>query len=499
MTEQDDPSVVSTVVSNMRNRAAVCNALMSGTLGMRSHGTTYLPQEPAESNDAYGSRLAKTVLFPAYEKAVNTMMGKPFGEPIELEDDVPKAIKDCCENIDLSGRDLDTFAADVFTHTMSDGIGWIVADCPRVGEGLTLADERAIGFRPYLIHVPLANVLGWKHVVESGVHKLTQFRYLECTEIEDGKFGTKEVEQVRVLEPGEVTVYRKDERGKWQVVPEMSGPVTLQEMPVATVILARLGWMVAKPPLENMAWLNVEHWQSRSDQRNILHVARVPLLFGKGLATDANGNIVIGANTLLRSDTPDGDLKWVELMGGSIEAGRQDLLDIEDAMRRTAGELIATEVQKTATETQREAGEGESQLVKWVKSFEDSLEEAFRLMAAWINLPSGGGISINTEWDNHELGADIWAALTNLRNTGNMSLDTMLWNIQQAGKLPPERTVEEEKALIQNEAPSPGGAMSKDPLMSAMERLKARAQDGNTPPAPGNADPLANGQDGGTK
>ena len=34
----------------------------------------------------------------------------------------------------------------------------------------------------------------------------------------------------------------------------------------------------------DLAWLNLAHWQSASDQRHILHVARVPFLFGRGLS-----------------------------------------------------------------------------------------------------------------------------------------------------------------------------------------------------------------------
>jgi hypothetical protein len=41
------------------------------------------------------------------------------------------------------------------------------------------------------------------------------------------------------------------------------------------------GWRrlhVGISPLRDLAYLNVKHWQSQSDQDTILHVARVPIL-----------------------------------------------------------------------------------------------------------------------------------------------------------------------------------------------------------------------------
>jgi hypothetical protein len=36
--------------------------------------------------------------------------------------------------------------------------------------------------------------------------------------------------------------------------------------------------MMGISPLRDLAYLNVKHWQSQSDQDTILHVARVPIL-----------------------------------------------------------------------------------------------------------------------------------------------------------------------------------------------------------------------------
>src|SRR5262249_43981635 len=146
------------------------------------------------------------------------------------------------------------------------------------GAPATVADEQAAGNRPYLVHVKAENLIGWKSETVNGAERLTQVRIKECVLEPDGEFGEKEVEQIRVLEPGRWRIFRKAmsgaDAGKWVSFREGVSSVT-DKITLATVYINRTAFMCGEPPLEDLADLNVAHWQSSSDQRNILHVARV--------------------------------------------------------------------------------------------------------------------------------------------------------------------------------------------------------------------------------
>lgn len=462
----------SSTVLAMQARAAVCNAVMGGTAAMREAGRTYLPQEPREDDLSWQSRLGRTVLFPAFRRAVQTMVGKPLGSPIVL-DELDPALESAAENIDMSGRDLDTFARQVLEQTLTDGIGWVLVDHTPVPTGATLATEREMKAGPFFVHVPLSRVLGWKVEVAHGVPKVVQFRFAECAEVPDGEFGTKEEQRVRVWEPGLVRVFRKVQTTngeEWIEAPELGGPVTLKdEIPVVPIYTGRTGFWEAVPPLEDMAWLNVQHWQSSSDQRHVLHVARVPLL---GADEDTRANpaapVTIGPDRLIVGLK---GLRYIEHSGGAIGAGRQDLLDLEDMMRRVAGELLARVAgDKSATEAGMEGREGASQLRAWVWSFQDALEECFRLAAKWIGKPDGGSVEISTDWDDEELGFQMIQQLTAARTAGLISSDTYLWNLKRAELLPPDTELEDEKAAL--EAEGPVGLGPADPLAPPPKKVK---------------------------
>jgi hypothetical protein len=88
---------------------------------------------------------------------------------------------------------------------------------------------------------------------------------------------------VRVLEPGTWTVYRKvrgeDGVDVWVIADE--GVTTIGVIPFIPVYGLRKDFMIGSAPMIELAHANVEHWQSKSDQQTILHVARVPMLFAK--------------------------------------------------------------------------------------------------------------------------------------------------------------------------------------------------------------------------
>jgi hypothetical protein len=94
------------------------------------------------------------------------------------------------------------------------------------------------------------------------------------------------------------------------------------EIPLLPVYINRTDFMRASPPLAKLAELNIAHWQSSSDQRNILHVARVPILFGAGVRRRRQN--AIGASEMVKfNSNPAAKLTYVEHTGAAIGAGER--------------------------------------------------------------------------------------------------------------------------------------------------------------------------------
>lgn len=409
--------------------------LLGGTPAMRAAGELYLPREVAESAPAYQNRLARSTLFNVMARTVRSLAGRIFRKPIALGEDMPQTLRDLAENVDGSGSHLQVFAHKILAAAITDGLTHILVDFPRVPKGLTLADERALNPRPSFVHVSAASLLGFRQT--NG--KLTQVRFREVVTEDDGEFGEREVEQIRVVMTDSFEIYRMNEDGGGTWYLHDAGDISgVNSVPFVTIYSGeRLGPLQSEPPLRDLSDLAVQHWQSSSDQRNILHVARVPVLFGKGFGEDENADptVEIGAQRMVVSASKDASLEWVEHSGAAIGAGRQDLLDLEDKMAVLAMEPVLARRPGTVTATERaiDSSEASSALSCWAMELQDGLELAFGFAGQWLGLglAGGGSVSVNRDFGITERAAGAVDALVKARTLGDLSRATFLRELQR--------------------------------------------------------------------
>ena len=426
-------------------------ALLYGTSAMRQGGTKYLPQWPNEQKESYTARLATATLYPAFSRTVEVMASKPFSKPVAIDEGTPARIAEWLDDVDLSGRNLHAFAADLMLDCISYGLSGVLVDYPQASQVRTRADEMVTGVRPYFAHYKPQSILGWKSAKINGQEVLTQVRLLESVEEEDGPFGTKQVEQVRVLEPGLWFIYRKF-GDNWIIHEE--GTTTLSEIPFVFFYGIRKGFGIGQAPLIELAFQNVEHWQSLSDQQTILHVARVPILTVIGANDDSQ--ITVGASSAVK--LPVGaDMRFVEHSGQAIEAGRKSLLDLEERMRQTGAELLVLKPGDiTATQVTSENEANRCTLQKIVEVFEDGLDQCLQYMADWVGEAEGGSVSLFTDFGAATLGEASAELLLKANQSGKLSDETMFDEWKRRGIISPENDWNDEQERIADQGPALG-------------------------------------------
>lgn len=439
------------------------SALLGGTSAMRAAKEAFLPQWPNEPDPSYKNRVATATLFPAFARTVEVLGSKPFSKPLTYSEDVSELIRGWCEDVDLQGRNLHAFADSVTADALARGIAGILVDYPTVKNARTKADEKAIGARPYFIQISYENVLGWKSKRINGVETLTQLRLLETAVEPDGEFHEKTVEQVRVLYPGrwETHQKRKDKatgEERWTMVDD--GATSLDKIPFVPVYGKRTAFMMGTPPLLELAHMNVEHWQSKSDQQTILHVARVPILFARMLGEN---KIVVGGSQAVESDSEKGDLKYVEHTGAAIDAGRLSILDLEDRMRQIGAELLVIKPGNTSiTQTLADNEPGMCVLQRITQGVEDALDAALQLMAEWVKEKDAGHVQLFKDFGVHSLSEASLQLLREMNVDGTLSDEQLFIEAQRRGLVSPDIKWEDEKKRIAQNAPKQGNVSITD-------------------------------------
>lgn len=447
----------------MVDRSAPLRALMGGTRAMREAGEALLPRFAGESPLAYRARLNQSWLFNGLRKTVRDMTGRVFARPPKLVDD-PEPYSAWAANIDLAGNDLAVFARMVFADALQSGVSFILVDAPRREGVVTRAQAEAANLRPYFTHVPVEDVLGWRAESIANVMTLTQLRLAETFIAEDPRdeFAQVEVPQVRVLdrEPGGIRtrLFRQSEReGKWTPVPQEDGGdfiiPGLSEIPLAPVYVQRAGFMQGEPPLDDLADVNIAHWQSQSDQRNILHFARVPILHASGRDAE-DGPIEVSAGTAIVSSDPQARVEWVEHSGHAIGAGRQDLKDLEFQMETFGLQLLVERTQdRSATGAALEAAKETSQLAMFADALKDGLERAWHFAAMFAGRDDAPEVFVNDDFGATPLSAAEAQVLLQAVNTGQISRTTFLGELSRRGMLAEDLDPDEEAERLASEGP----------------------------------------------
>lgn len=441
--------------------AAVGRALMGGTKAMREAGKTYLPQFEAESETAYQARLKSSWLFNGYRKTVMDNTGRVFDKPVEIKQG-PNELSDWAENIDLAGRDLSMFARDVFESAMAgSGIAYVMVDAPRREGPVTRAQAEAENLRPYMSLLTCEEILGWKTAQVGNATVLSQLRIMESVseEKEGDEFAEESIPQIRVLDRLDngvrTRLYRKD-KNEWKQVSEDEGGdfinTDIQEITVAPLYLNRCGFFKGEPLLDDLADVNVAHWQSQSDQRNILHYARTPILFGAGFSDDAD--VVIASSSMVKSDDPTAKLEWVEHSGQAIGAGRQDLKDLEFQMEALGLQLLVQKTgQQSATGEVLDAKKETSTLSMSADALKDCLEQAFSFMAMYGGLDGDIEVDVNKEFGVSMMTPQEFAGILAAVANGTLSRETALLEMSRRGMIAPDIDPEEEAERIAAQPP----------------------------------------------
>jgi len=438
----------SPVITAMAEPWPLIDALMGGTLTMRKAGKLFLPQWPNEGNDAYKARLESTFLHPVFKRTVIINAARPFATPPVLEG-INATIMELLDNIDMQGSTLPAFAMQVLTKALSKGLCGALVDCPQADGVKTKADEARAGIRPYVAVYPAESILGWRVGKVAGGVGLTQLRLLESITVDDGLFGQKIVEQVRVLTPGAWQIWQPNPKVPQDWIVTSSGSTKLDFIPFVFFYGVRTSFGLGVSPLLDLASQNQEHWISASDQNAILHVARVPILFAKKFG---DAQLTIGAGSACSSDEDGAELTYVEHSGAAIDAGRISLTDLEDRMRATGGELIQPGMNRTtATQVNSEGEVAQSLLQQIVEVFEESLEQIVNYMGAWLSIPTDCDIQLYKDYGT-TLATDP-ANLVAAKVAGVISAQTAFEELQRRNTVSPDRTWAEEQERLDSEAP----------------------------------------------
>lgn len=459
----DNVNTPSPAFSAMAGYWALPEALLGGTEAMRAQKEKYLPQYEAESKKNYTARLAMTVLRNFYRRTLINLSNKMTPKPIVQDAALPSQLSAYMQNVDLAGRNVDVFAQAVARAMIQEGLSFILTDFNAAAPARSLGEERAMGARPYWIHIKASQVRGIKYEIRNGKLFVTEFRYARQVTGKDDAGNETAIDEVYVLRPSEWERWRIGPDGKWFIPPDnetekFKGGNTLERVALVAVYTGYVAPFEAVPPLDDLAWMNLEHWQLRSDQRNALNVASFPILACSGYnpGQGENGKITIGPRAFLYTTDAQGKFYFVEHTGTAIEAGAKELATLEEQMRSYGLQFeVKTKEAETATGRRLDYSEAMAPVFAWALGLEQGLNEALRDMAEWDKLTLTADkkyLSLNADENQPITEAHELTALVETRKARDISRPAYLHELQRRGILSDDYDAEADSELLASES-----------------------------------------------
>ena len=428
----DSPFTRTRAVLDMMKGWEIMKAVTEGTEYLRENSEAFLPLEPREDYTAYMARVNRAVFSPFTQRLIRAATGLVLRKPITLIGD-PYWTEMFKADVDGCGSDLDEYARRVLMCSLTYGQSHILVDYPAPSGAVSLAEERQQNRRPYWIEVDPNNLYGWRLDRESNYGNLIQARIAEKAVLPDGDFGEKVFEQIRVIEPGKYRVFRKTDQidemydladnsyaGEFdaQTTGEEyneveSGEFSLGEIPLVTIYSGKTENLVSKPPLLDIAYLNLAHFQRQADLIHSLHVASQPMLVMEGY-DDQTKDLAISVNYAMATQ-PGNKVYYVEPASSAFDAQSAEIKELQMQMATLGISTLSQQkfVAESADARRLDRVDTNSMLAMVSMELEQKLQKAFNFSAQYVGIEPPE-VKISRDFDIERLiGQDI-TALTSL-------------------------------------------------------------------------------------
>jgi len=324
-----------------------------GTALLRRKSGIYLPMPDRMNPQAWARRVNQAVAFNTTERARDVLVGLVDRHEPTFNAEVPKWAQTAA--IEASGKNMARFTTRATNAICEDGMAvlwshpwWQLIPVDRV---LELTEERGIVTE---IRISVDRDTVWRAVLAEP-------------------------------EQAEIQTYTRDaDKGSWSMTSELTdipGP----GLPVSHQSIRPMDSPEPpKPPLSNLAYENIRHFQLRFARDGHVKTASVPIAIMKSSEIKQPTIYQIGDGHGIRIGKDD-DFFYAEISGSALEASRQTLLDSEKTMAHMSIALIDRHIRGAESSDSRRIDERQaSASVRTIaRTAQAMLGSATVLAAAW--------------------------------------------------------------------------------------------------------------------
>ena len=468
----------------------LCRDCYDGFRAVKARAAVYLPLLPGQDGvgDAgYQAYISRATFYNVMDRTVDALSGLVLQKDaiVEATASIKKQIDELSKRITQTAQSLSSVLMRTIQEDLIAGRVGLLLDMPRTPEGAPLPTTQP---RPFWLLFRAEQIIGWRTGTNDDGMEVPIWVVVEeqIEEVDkDGKvvfrdrwrelfIGDNDEYQVQFWRRVDDEKTSEELRADGDVITPLRRGAPLSFIPFLCVGPNGVGFDIQKPPLEDMADVNISLYRTSADLELARHVVCLPTHITTGWAGHATG----GPPAVL----PVGPGKaWHLPAGGTaeiLEFTGQGLTELREAVKEKKEEMAAlgarllqkNSLTPEAAETVRMRQGAEVSALHVVVS---AVSQAFTIMLRWSMFwmaltedPDDESISYSapTDFIDEQIDAQQLNGLLLALQAGKISYATWYHNLARGGITRPGVSVEDEIETIKDEGgDDPGKPPEPDP------------------------------------
>jgi hypothetical protein len=321
---------------------------------------------------------------------------------------------------------------------------------------------------PYIIPYHVSDITNWRED-EYGL-VLVVLRETEYVPKDDDPYSLELEVKYRELKLDEAGKYevniwskvKKEDEDKWAVeetiLPKKLG-ARMEYIPFVFINAEEAdSTTIVKPPLLGVVNANLFHYRLSADYAHGLHWTALPTPWVSGASGMGDSpNLEIGSGSAWLLPETNCRAGYLEFTGQGLDPIANALQATEQQMAAIGARLLENQRQGVeAAETARIRQSGEMSILgSLVMSVGKGYEIAARYVAEWMNVnPDSVSVEMSTDFIKEKLDPQQLTALVGAYQSGGLSLEALVYNLETGEMLPPGTDAQEEMDRINSLGPA---------------------------------------------
>lgn len=447
--------------TNVSQNAAAFNGGGDGLIlnnAMLSKAQRYLPMpnatDQSEQNRVrYKQYIIRAVWYPVTERTLNGMVGQIFliAPVVKL----PDALQGMLNDVDGEGLTFEQSSKRAVRYTMGYGRAGLFVDYPETDGAVTQEQLLTGEIMPMINLIAPWNIVSWRTNKINGKEVLTQVVIREeCDDYTTDDFGVWETERYRVLRlddetqiysvqlyEGEKLASGRSSKSNYApgdvITPTDSAGKPFQYIPFTFIGSENNDSDVDKPPIYDMASLNIAHYRNSADYEESCHMVGQPTPWASGLDEAWVKNVLNGVISLgSRAGLPLPVNAQVGLLQANPNQMPLEAMKLkEDQMLAVGAKLVMQKrAQRTATEAVFDQTAEGSVLTNVAHNVSAAYVFAFKAACAFMGVDASEvAVALNTQFELNHLTPDDLSKIVAMWQLGGITWTEMREAQRKAG------------------------------------------------------------------